>query len=199
MKRIVFRKLGRRIFAFACIGLGIVAVKLYQQHEQGTGTRFLVQVPAVRESVTGDRDLTRYDYGGEIKGCFTDPHSYRLEERSEREIKDEIKRCFAATLEARKFILAHWKSKSIGYILITATDSEFYLSRYIFIEPDDAGLWRIVIRHRVPYNYPSFNSEINIALAYELKIRPKMSSDVDTPGTSLLVFEDKNGKEVYSL
>jgi hypothetical protein len=88
------------------------------------------------KDVSQGRDLHRYD-----KLVVTDVVP--------RTVKDKGRETFLH--QARNFIWSHWRVRMRGYLVLTGSSVDATSTSHVFIEPDDAGKWRVywsIVRHK---------------------------------------------------
>lgn len=144
-----------------------------------------------KETPTADRNLSAYEFGGHL-GCKTP-------------FLRESPRCQSSLRKARGFIWKHWSEKKRGYLVVTITSPDASSDVHMFIEPDDAGSWRVVWRWENIYcaSCPRPHSSGTIYQSADMRSieqKPATETDIDWPvGTRYLVFLDTYGNEVERL
>lgn len=143
-----------------------------------------------KETATADRNLSVYEFGGHL-GCKTP-------------LLRESPRCQSSLRKARGFIWNHWREKKRGYLVVTITSPDASSDVHMFIEPDDAGAWRVVWRWENLYcaSCPRDTSGTIYQSDEMRSIEQKRATetDIDWPvGTRYLVFLDTYGNEVERL
>ena len=138
------------------------------------------QIP--QSEIIQSRDLARYDDGGKFLAAL---HSPIKPSRMEK---------------LRSFILQHWKDHRRAYVRVDFAGVDNLAESHIFIEPNDAGSWRIVwrmIHHQAVIPPPPLHlMDLPEITSVE---RAKRSKDDWLPGPHVLIFRDKDGKEVQRL
>lgn len=143
-----------------------------------------------KETPTADRNLSAYAFGGHL-GCRTP-------------FIRESPRCQTSLRKARNFIWNQWRDKKRGYVVVTITSPDAASDVHMFIEPDDAGGWRVVWRWESIYGVSGPpDSAGSIYLSPEMRsVEQKRATetDIDWPaGSRYLVFLDAYGNEVERL
>jgi hypothetical protein len=132
-------------------------------------------------SITQDRDLSLYDFGGR-RGCGS-------------LLISDIPRCEADRKKARAFIWKHWQEKRRGYIIFQFVFDDGGSDAHIFIEPNEAGAWHVAWRNQA--FVVGHSGEINEQPDTRSIERRRAGKDDDEPaGTVVLVFRDDDGKEI---
>lgn len=141
-----------RIVLFA-IALGLASVPFFQNLKENF-TEIRVDLPKVEsetpifispyvslenETIVQDRNLSLYNFGGEV---FSNCDNFE---------KDELKKCENDLIKARKFIWNHFQNKKLGYIILKDIYSPSPREYYYFIEPDKNDEWHIENRYTVSY------------------------------------------------
>ncbi|HJS52789.1 MAG TPA: hypothetical protein VJ781_12885 [Pyrinomonadaceae bacterium] len=151
---------------------------------------FYVDIPPPLETEAGERDLSQYEYGGEIKNCAAIIYGEEDEAKGQR--------CLAELEKARSFIQEHFEKHQLGYVIIDSPHINTTGRNYFFIEPDGTGEdWEIRIRGRVPGPYTRFNRNVNTWYYTEV-FRRRIEEDDGyiEAGTSALVLRSRG---VYEL
>ena len=143
-----------------------------------------------KETPTADRNISVYEFGGPL-GCKTP-------------LLRESPRCQSSLRKARDFIWNHWREKKRGYVVVTITSPDASSYVHMFIEPDDAGTWRVLWRWEniycvsCPRDTPG--TMYQSAEMRSIEQRRATEIDIDWPvGTPYLVFLDAYGNEVERL
>jgi hypothetical protein len=143
---------------------------------------FSPPAPIPESEILQGRNLALYEDGGKFLAALRQP------------IKT------AQMEKLRSFILQHWKQHRRGYVRVTFAGIDSLAESHIFIEPYDAGNWRIIWReiyHQAMIPPPPLRlMELPVIAAVE---RAKRSKDDWLPGADILIFRDKDGKEVRRL
>ena len=162
------------------------------QLAQSTPNAGVTPTPSpTKETPTADRDLSAYAFGGHL-GCKTP-------------LIRESRRCQSSLRNARDFIWHHWRDKKRGYLVVTITSPDAASDVHMFMEPDDAGAWRVVWRWENLYcaSCPRPHRPGTIYQSPEMRsIEQKRATETDTDwpvGTRYLVFLDTYGNEVERL
>ncbi len=102
------------------------------------------------EVIFKGRNLASYDSAG-IVGCGVEDQ------------KTLADRCDADYKRARDFVWKHWTQKKPGYIAVRKPSIDFdqEWTTHLFIEPDEAGKWRLVER-TVPMLVPEDAGELRL-------------------------------------
>lgn len=147
--------------------------------------------PPTKETRTAGRDLSDYAFGGHVV-CHE-------------ALSRAASRCQPAYRKARDFIWNRWREKKRAYIIVMITSPDAGADVHIFIEPDEANLWRVVWRTESLYcaSCPGPDRSGAIYQSPEMRSMERKragESDVDVPlGTRYLVFLDAYGNEVERL
>jgi hypothetical protein len=153
--------------------------------------RVLPTPSPTKQTPTGERHLSDYSFGGHIV-CNEG-------------LSRSASRCQSSYRKARDFIWNHWREKKRAYIVVMITSPDAGSDVHIFIEPDDANIWRVVWRSESLYcaSCPNGGNPGAIYQSPEMRsIERKRAgeTDVDVPlGTRYLVFLDASGDEVARL
>lgn len=146
--------------------------------------------PAKLKTVTDDRDLSLYDFGGR-QGCGI-------------VLVSEASRCEASIRKARAFIWKHWQEKKRGYVIVKMASVDAQSDAHIFVEPDESGAWHIVWKWERVFA-ASLSEDVSGTIDEIPDIRSierKRATARDymyKPSTSYLLFLGKDGEEVQSL
>lgn len=179
LKRIKAPQLSSRLFAILCFILGMTAVWIWPPPETAS-SRFLVKVLPEPETMTGNRDLSQYHFGG---GLDYQDADHGTQERFEKEV--------------RGFILTQWREKARGYVTFNPPCIDCSNPQYFFIEPDGDGTWTVVWRMYDSNKSRSWSTTIYQETAYDIQLRHVRKGDRTVrTGVSYLSFLDKDGKEV---
>src|ERR1043166_1011590 len=84
--------------------------------------------PIPQSEIIQGRDLGLYDTGGEFLAVLSHPITPEQMEK------------------LRSFISEHWKNHRRGYVRVNVAGIDNLEESHIFIEPGDAGNWRIIWR-----------------------------------------------------
>ncbi|MBX7175094.1 MAG: hypothetical protein K1X72_29220 [Pyrinomonadaceae bacterium] len=135
--------------------------------------------------ISKDRDLSQFDNAGEFtERCFS---------------QDNSKECEKKKIEARQFLLNHWKEKKRATIKYYWSGADVEGEGYFFIEPDDNGRWRIIII-REYFGVGFIDNNLSLFEATSMKYKRATKDDYPfETGTYYLSFIDKNGEEVEGL
>lgn len=128
--------------------------------------------------IAQERDLKRYDVSGHF-----DCRTHALSDTGPR-------RCDIP--KVRDFIWKHWHTKRPGYIRITFDSVDAMSTSHIFVEPNERGIWHVAWRIARHNNWITDVGEI-VAVA---RAKPRSG---DEPGSYVLVFRQKSGKEIERL
>lgn len=186
-RRIVFKRVGRRMIAFAVVlAISIVQYYLFPPVNHHV---FYVEIPPPLETEIGDRDLSQYDYGGRVENCVALLFAEGDEDKSDR--------CFEDREQARSFIEEHFINRRRGYVIIESASIDVIGTHYFFIEPSEAGEWEVRIRARVPGPHTRFHRNINTWYYTEVfRRRMRIGDQYIKAGTSALVLRSRG---VYEL
>jgi hypothetical protein len=182
--RFVRRMRGPRIRTIAAVGAFLITVVLCLSS--------VCAHPLTAPELLQGRDLSSYEAGGDYDAT----EGIHVWQRHGRIPKIG---------QLRTFLWNHWHSKRKGYATLTESGVDTFWTTYIFTEPTQANDWHIVLRgvspniHRGPngivrkpnriFDLPDVRS-----LAYSTR------QSGDAPGApKVLVFRDKDGKEVWRL
>ena len=143
-----------------------------------------------KQTPTANRHLSDYAFGGHL--VCTEAYSRNAP------------RCQSSYRKARNFIWDQWREKKRAYIVVMVTSPDSGSDVHIFIEPDDANVWRIVWRSESLYcACPGPDTTGTIYQSPDMRsVEQKRAgeTDVDVPlGTRYLVFLDASGNEVERL
>ncbi len=180
-KRFVFKNLQYRIFALLVLIISVLGVNYWQSFDNSIYGSLLVRLQPEPEPIFQNRDLSKYDFGGEVAGCFN---------YSSKECESEVE-------QARKFILNHWKNKKRGYVILLYSGTHGRV-RHVFIEPNKNGQWQVTLNNEVADFDRDFNK--NISQIYATKVKRKFVNKKLYPlnnNDSMLVFLDSDGEEIY--
>jgi hypothetical protein len=122
---------------------------------------------------------------------------------------------YPSIAKVRDFIWIHWKERNLGYVEMTLRNKEGEPSTsYIFIEPDEVGVWRVAMRierelhDRRLVGDPKRTGEIiRQTHSYEAYLVDQVKSTKDKPVVNLknrrndylLRLKDKNGNILAEL
>jgi hypothetical protein len=181
----------QRLVYLICLVIGIFAAKSFQGIEKPAGSIFLVHIAPVQTGFddgsshgfdpADGRELTSYAAGGHVQEC------------SWREGK-EWRRCLRDREEARRFTYEHWQSKQRAYIAIDFPCVDCAPTMHVFIEPNEAGIWRITIVNEEP-RYPVRRDPDAFGLMYR---KTREDDRWREPAPRVLSFRDLSNVEVHS-
>jgi hypothetical protein len=148
----------------------------------GQRPEFSPPVPIPQSEIVQGRNLVLYDAGGK----FLNAYRHRITPEQMEKL--------------RSFIFEHWKNHRRGYVRVDFGGTEFLDESHIFIEPDAAGnfciTWR-TIHHQAGIPLPRL--ELTDLPEITAVDRAKSSKGYWLPGDYLLIFRDKDSKEVRRL
>jgi hypothetical protein len=135
---------------------------------------------------TQGRDLSAYDQGGRF-GCGIVR-------------KSEFPACLESIARARSFLWEHWSQKRRAYTIVELGSVDAVSDSHIFIEPDETGAWHVVwrIERVVCMNCSGEIDQVPDIRSIE-RAEAEESFDYVTAGTRVLIFKDKDGKEIERL
>jgi hypothetical protein len=181
-KRLFVSRITSRLIAIVCFIAGMLAVWNWQLPvKREIPSRFLVQLQPEPETITQNRNLFDYERGGRVYDCFNTSSI-------------EFRRCEASRNKARDFILKHWQDKKRAYIIVEFNGVDSFNDYHLFIEPDQAGQWRIVWRKLMSLSHREFTGNIDVSTALSVT-----KHQGQTSGSYYLIFYDKDGKEIGDL
>ena len=168
----------RAFFTHLPIFVGLILAKA----SLGQLPEFSPPAPIPQSEIIQGRNLALYDAGGEFLAALSHPITPEQMEK------------------LRSFISEHWKNHRRGYVRVNFAGIDNLEESHIFIEPNNAGDWRIIwrtIHHQGVIPPPPLQlTELPEITAVE---RAKRSKDYWLPGAYVLIFRDKDGKEVQRL
>jgi hypothetical protein len=171
-RKVIFRSIEYRLLFIAFALTGIVLAGFYFERKEPTGV-IVVKIPPPFETEIGDRDISKYEFGGTVPDCFS------IYSRGEDEVKG--RQCYKDLERAREFIEGHFKDRRRGYVIIEHPNSRSIGTNYFFIEPaipnDESGKWEIKISKRVAGPYTWINRNINTWYYSEVFRRPNTITD----------------------
>jgi hypothetical protein len=148
--------------------------------------------PLTAPELLQGRDLSSYDFGGDYQAT----EGIHVWQRHGQIPK--IGRL-------RSFLWSRWQSKRKGYATLTESGVDTGWTIYIFVEPTESNEWHIVLRvvspniQRGPDGIVRKPHRVSDLPEVRSLAHAKRQSG-DTPGASkILVFRDKDGKEVWRL
>jgi hypothetical protein len=177
--------LGLALFIFA---IGVAVFSCSKRSPVTTPVALATPTPVKLTTPTEGKPLTLYDNGGRF-GCGIT-------------LKSEYSDCQNSLVRARRFLWEHWQQKRRGYAVVRFGSTDAVSDSHIFIEPDENGAWRVAwrIERVVSINksgdidvVPDIR-ELEWAVATEKSFNPYTK-----PGTSILIFKDRDGKEIEKL
>jgi hypothetical protein len=146
----------------------------------------LVTIKFTADTIAQDRDLSLYDRGGKF-GC------------GGVWLKSEDGRCRASIVRARAFIWKHWQEQKRGYVIVSLGSEDAQSDSHIFIEPDESGAWHVVWRIDRVFAMEHSGEIDDVPDIRSIEQRRAGKYDNEPSGTSILVFRDRNGKEIETL
>lgn len=187
MPRVIFkdltaRNLSYRLVGVLCLIIGVVSAWLWNSFNKTEPTYFAVQLQPKPETIFQERDLSEYDYGGVNGECTNYVNESPCNESLE---------------PARKFLLDHWREKKRAYAVVQFNCMDCSAVYHIFVEPDKAGRWGVVIRRDNSGWDRGFSRNIQDSRAYTILNR--RASAADRPfkrGQSYLIFLNIKGEEI---
>lgn len=133
-------------------------------------------IPKEGEIVDG-RDMSLYDEGGYIASCDAVDDNERTG-------------CLRQREDARRFVIDHWTKKRRGYIQVGRPCVDCSPVAHVFIEPDPNGEFHFVITSQS-------QGPLITEKASRVRLRKAdMEENWRTNSTRILVFLDRNGKEI---
>lgn len=181
-RKIVFKNFEYRFIAI--LVFAICSLVFWNLNEKSIPSRYLIYLQPEPKTIFQDRDLSTYDFGGQIVDCF---NNFNI----------SAQKCHLSEKQAREFIYKHWQNKKRAYIILEC-NNHYCPEYYVFIEPDKNGNWRIIWRSKFADFERGFSSNISneemISVVYEIA---KDDSQGFVTGTKYLSFLDKEGKEIH--
>ena len=178
------RRLSLRIVvALITFGVGIGVTYLWLSSH--TTVSKVPPAPAKPAGITQGRDLSVYDQGGR-QGC-------------DGGLLSEASRCEDSYRKARAFIWTHWQEQRRGYIIVRYASVDAVSDSHIFIEPDDGGSWHVVWRIERVLQMGHSGEVDDVPDLRSVERRKARGADFQEPGTPILIFKDKDGKEIETL
>ena len=175
-----------RMAALLCFAVGIFGVRMFAPGKD-VPAAFFIKPTRSQETLAQDRDLSQYAVRSDIYDCIGPGD-------------EESRSCRRLRAEAMRFLFDSWHAKHASYAVVHHYCVDCMPVSHIFIERRDT--WQITIRRdecAANRAYPTFEKCISETVAYGLKWRKATSEDVGfRRGERMLVFLDKNGREVYS-
>jgi hypothetical protein len=143
----------------------------------------------MKETPIAGRNVSDYAFGGR-PGCET-PFSR------------QSPRCQSSYRKARDFIWNHWREKKRAYIVVRITSPDSASNVHIFVEPDDADVWRVVWRWENIYCvscHPDVPGEIYQSPEMRSVELKRAGETAFVPlGTRYLIFRDAHGNQIEYL
>ena len=134
-----------------------------------------------RSLISKDRDLSQFDNGG----TYTDQC-----------LSQSVENNCKTIIDARKFILKHWKEKTRAKIKYEWSGVDTEGDIHIFVEPDDKGKWRIIWIDKY-YGFDLQDRDnLRMEEFYSVKFKLAKNDDFSEIGNYYLSFSDENGKEI---
>lgn len=183
-RKFVFKNIKFRLFAILIFAVCTFTGWSLNSNNKSIPTRYLVYLQPEPKTIFQDRDLSVYDFGGQIAHCYNN-------------FSIPAKECQLSEIQAREFIYKHWQQKKRAYIILGCNGhcKEYY----VFIEPDINGFWRIVWRAEFSDFERDFSTNILnediTSVVYKIAKEDEFSSY--EVGTKYLSFLDKSGKETH--
>ena len=173
--------------AIVTFGLGIGAAYLWlSTHVQiNTEVSKVPSAPHKPAGITQGRDLSVYDQGGR-EGC-------------DLVLASDASRCEDSYKKARAFIWTHWQEQRRGYIIVRFASVDAVSDSHIFIEPDEGGAWHVVWRIERVLQMGHSGEVDDVPDLRSVERREARGADFQQVGTLILVFKDKDGKEIETL
>ncbi len=186
-RKIVFRNIEHRLTALLLFAVCSLIVLSWNSSDKSIPTQYLVHLQPKTETIFQDRDLSTYDFGGQIPDCF---NNFDIPSKDCQQIEKQV----------REFIYKHWEDKKRAYLILecNAHCGEYY----VFIEPNKNGDWRIIRRSEFSNFERGFSTNISNEIITSIKYKTATDSEDDYPfeiGTKYLIFFDKEGKKDGSL
>jgi hypothetical protein len=129
--------------------------------------------------------LSVYDQGGR-EGC-------------DLVLASDASRCEDSYKKARAFIWTHWQEQRRGYIIVRFASVDAVSDSHIFIEPDEGGAWHVVWRIERVLQMGHSGEVDDVPDLRSVERREARGADFQEVGTLILVFKDKDGKEIETL
>jgi hypothetical protein len=181
-------RFSRRQIFLLCLITGILAARGFGKSNESPRSYLLVYALPVGSAPGGldefdpadGRELSEYALGGHVNECGWS------------EVRGS--RCLKRREEARRFIYEHWRSKQRAYIAVDFSCDDCSPTLHIFIEPTQAGEWRIATVLEEP-RYPAYRGPD----AFDVKYRKTTEDDLwSRRATRVLSFRDRSNVEVDS-
>lgn len=188
-RRIVFKGTDHRI-AFLLVAVSGILLFRSNLNPSTSHSVFYVDIPPPLETEAGDRDLSRYEYGGHIGNCAAILYGEEDTEKGER--------CRWELEQARTFIEEHFRNRHPAYVIFDSVSIDGIGPSYIFIEPNESGEnWEVRIRRRTIGPYTQFNRNVNTWYFTEAFRRRILSGDsYFEKGTNALVLRSRGEYEL---
>jgi hypothetical protein len=185
MHGVMAHRLPTKIIEFALIVAIVafgIAFSIYRPDESRYA--FNVKIPPAFETEAGDRDLSLYEFGGEVPNC--------LAILLGKEDDANGNQCLRQMAEIRTFIEEHFKDHQRGYAIVDGFVVGSFGKAYVFVEPyGPFNEWSVQIRQHQTTGY-TFNSNMNTFYYSEVFRRTIRKSDyLFLPGTSVLVLRSR--------
>jgi len=179
----------RRLIFLLCLATGMLASGVLLEPEKSGGSVIRVSIAPAGSAFDGyghyqvdpadGRDLKEYFWGGWVEECTWKQGR-------------ELRRCLRIRDQARKFIYDHWRSKERAYIAIDFPCTDCFPTMHVFIEPNEAGEWRIAIVHE-DARYPPRRWPDAVGLIYR---KPNEDDRRYERPTRVLSFRDLSNVEI---
>ena len=172
--------------AFPIVAIGFAVFSFTARAPLKTLLQVSKAPPVKLTSPTEGKTLALYDQGGRF-GCGIVTES-------------EYPGCLDSIARARMFLWQHWDQKRRGYAIVRFGTVDAVSDSHIFIEPDESGAWHVVWRiDRVVSVEHSGDIDVVLDISSIERGQASRSFDPVEPGTPILIFRDKAGKEIRRL
>lgn len=182
-RKFVLKNIKLRLMAILIFAICSFIVLNRNSNSESIPTRYLVSLQPEPKTIFQNRDLSAYDFGGEIASCFNN-------------FEISAKDCRLSEKEAREFIYKHWQDKKRAYIILEC-NNHYCSEYYVFIEPDRNGNWGVVWRSKTSDSERGFSSNTSSEEVTSVVYKIAVEDDWLEIGTKILSFLDKDGKEIH--
>lgn len=181
-RKLVFKNIKFRFGAILIFAVCSLIVWNWNSRNKTIPTRYLVSLQPQPETIFQDRDISAYDFGGQIVSCFNN-------------FDIPAKDCQQSKKQAREFIYKHWQDRKRAYLIL---ECSYHCSAYyVFVEPNKNGNWNIVWRSKYSDFERGFSSNISNEEMTSVVYKIATEDNWSEIGIKLLSFQDKDRKEKY--
>lgn len=182
-RKFVLKNIKLRLMAILIFAICSFVILNRNSNSESIPARYLVSLQPEPKTIFQNRDLSAYDFGGEIASCFNN-------------VEIPAKDCRRSEKQVREFIYKHWQDKKRAYIILEFNCDS--CSEYcVFIEPDKSGYWHIVWRREFSNFERGFSSNISNEEMTSVVYKIAGEDDWLEIGTKILSFLDKDGEEIH--